>query len=371
MDKIRVVVADDSPFVCHLLSMYLQASPDIQVVGTALNGNRAVQLVQELRPDVVTLDLEMPQMNGLESLEYIMQECPTPVIMISGTSRRAASLTLLALNLGAIDFILKYTPGSDTNPEKLKREIIAKVRAASQTRVIRLMRTSKPQPEGKLIHMPPPQARVARVEEETTKFRESFPLLPGGVVVIGASTGGPVALRRLLSSLPEEFSAGILVIQHMPGTFTSVLAEQLSRQVPLTVREAKNLDKIEPGLVLIAPGGRHLLVRPDSRVELNNGPEIAGHRPSIDVAMQSAAQIYGSRTKGVVLTGMGEDGALGLVAIRAKGGRTYAQDADSSVINGMPQRAIDRGAVDFIGSPEEIAVELTIGQVLSGRAQVC
>jgi two-component system chemotaxis response regulator CheB len=355
-EPIRVVVADDSPFVCRLLTSYLQSSPDLQVVGTALNGARAVDLVKDLGPDAVTLDVEMPGMNGLEALEQIMLERPTPAIMVSGVSRRAAAITLQALDLGAVDFVLKYTPGVDTDPEALCQEIVAKVRAASQIKVIRALRPRQPGSQ---------EARSKK--QEATSDLQPFGYTQGkpaisnlqyrvpGVVVIGASTGGPLALRELLANLPADFPAAIVVVQHMPATFTGVLAAQLDRQTALQVKEAENGDRLQPGLVLVAPGGYHLLLRPDARVELNQGPAIGGHRPSVDVTMQSVAQVYGSRTRGVVLTGMGNDGSLGLVSIRAKGGRTYAQNAESCVVNGMPQRAIERGAVNHVAPPAEIA----------------
>jgi two-component system chemotaxis response regulator CheB len=356
---IRVVVVDDSPFVCHLLTSYLQASPDIRVVGTALNGARAIRMVQELKPDVVTLDLEMPQVNGLEAVEQIMDRAPTPIILISGTSRQAAALTLLAIELGAVDFILKYTPGVDTDPEALRREIIAKVRAASQTRVFRLRAAEET--DLPVASLPPRPALAAQDRLP--------PLLPGGVVVIGASTGGPLALRQLLGCLRPDFPASVIVVQHMPETFTGVLAEQLNRQTPLRVKEAENNELLQAATVYVAPGGFHLLLRPDSRIELNQGPEIAGHRPSIDVAMQSVAQVYGPRTTGVVLTGMGDDGAMGLVAIRAKGGLTFAQDPASCVVSGMPQRAVDRHVVDHVAEPEAIAQMLA--RPRDGRVRVC
>ncbi len=358
-EPIRVVVADDSPFICRLLTTYLQSSSDVQVVGAALNGARAVKLVEELRPNVVTLDLEMPEMNGLEALEYIMHDCPTPVVLISGVSHRAASITLQALDMGAVDFILKYTPGTDTNPEALRQEIVAKVQAASQIKVIRSLRTYDRET---VLPSPVRPPEPSLVDDERTRPRGVPPFLAGGVIVIGASTGGPVALRELLIDLPADFPAAIIVVQHMPATFTRVLAAQLNRRTPLKVKEAKAGDRLQPGQVLVAPGDYHLLLRPDSRVDLTQGPEIGGHRPSIDVTMQSVAQVYGARTKGVVLTGMGDDGAQGLVAIRARGGKTIVQDAASCVVNGMPQRALEKGSIDHVAPPARIAQILRADQ---------
>jgi two-component system chemotaxis response regulator CheB len=358
-DPIRVVVADDSPFVCRLLTSYLQSTPDFQVVGTALNGSRAVEQVKKLRPDVVTLDMEMPEMDGFEALEHIMHECPTPVVLVSGVSHRAADVSLQALNLGAVDFIFKYIPGTDTDPEILRRDIMAKVRAASQIKVVRSLHTRHPQ-DREIAYTPSPDvSKEEQLVEDTRMERDmhgvAVPILPGGVVIIGASTGGPVALRELLCNLPADFSAAVIIIQHMPASFTKVLAAQLNRQVPLRVKEAEKGDRLQAGLVLIAPGDYHLLLKSNSQVELNKGPEIGGHRPSIDVTMQSVAQIYGSQTRGVLLTGMGSDGSLGLVSIHTKGGKTFAQDEASCVVNGMPQRAIEKGVVDHIASPAKIA----------------
>lgn len=353
---IRVVIADDSPFVCRLLASYLRSDPQIEVVGTAHDGRKAVEMVKKLRPDAVTLDLEMPVMDGLDALVEIMHEQPTPVIVISGVSFESATFTLQALEAGAVDFILKYAPGVDTDPEALRQEIITKVRAASKVRVIRSLRVQKPEVEKDSVRVPASiAASVPKIQVEVAHSKVPARLFPGGVVVIGASTGGPVALRELIGSLPGDFKAAILVVQHMPAMFTKVLAAQLNRSVALTVKEAQNEDSLEPGTVLVAPGGFHMLVTPDSRIRLSEGPEIEGHRPSVDVTMQSVAQVFGSRAKGVLLTGMGRDGCMGLLSIRLKGGKTYAQDAESCVVNGMPQSAIDMGVVDSVAPPQEIA----------------
>jgi two-component system chemotaxis response regulator CheB len=353
-DPVRVMVVDDSPFICRLMTSHLESVPDIKVVGTALNGLQALAMIKDVRPDVITLDLEMPEMNGEQTLEAIMYDHPTPVVLVSGVSRQAAQVTLRALEMGAVDFILKYTPGIDTDPDALRQEIIAKVRAASRIHVIRsVRRRSVGDGEFALVAT---HSRTIPRENATSpgNHYDVTPFIPGGVVVIGASTGGPVALRELVSTLPTDFPAAVVIVQHIPSTFTNVLAAQLNRHSNLRIKEAQSGDRLQAGVALVAPGGFHLLVRPDSRVELNQGPEIGGHRPSIDVTMQSVAQLYGSRTKGVVLTGMGNDGTLGLVAIHAKGGQTFAQDAASCVVNGMPQRAIDKGVVDHIAPPSQI-----------------
>jgi two-component system chemotaxis response regulator CheB len=341
-DPIRVLVVDDSPFICRLITSYLQSAPDLEVVGTALNGARAVELVKHLAPDVITLDLEMPGMRGLDVLRCVMRETPTPVIIISGVSREAAATTLQALGLGAVDFVLKYTPGANTDPATLRHEIIATVRAASRIKVIRSLghAASSPDPAE------PPNEAAAPILPH---------VLPGGVIVIGASTGGPAALRELLGGLPPDFPAAVVIVQHLPASFTGVLAAQLNRQAPLAVKEAVDGDQLRPGQVLIAPGDYHLLVHAQGEVILNRGPEIRGHRPSIDVTMQSVARAYGAQAQGILLTGMGDDGVQGLVAIRAKGGRTCVQDAASCVVSGMPDRAIEQNVVNHVAPPARIA----------------
>ncbi len=365
---IRVLVVDDSPFVCNLLATYLQAAADLEVIATAFSGESALVLVQKLKPDALTLDLGLPDMNGLIVLEQIMLKQPTPIIVISGVSKHAAFITLQALKLGAIDFVLKYTPGVNTNPDILRQDIISKVRAASQIRVIRSLRpqrsrlNSKPYQFGISVSSPSPHTLSDRAwlnRGYLVPRSQMAPYFLGHVVVIGASTGGPVAIGKLLNHLPVDFPAAVIIVQHIPANFTKVLAAQLNRQSPLRVKEAVHEDRLESGLVLVAPGDYHLLLQLNGRILLSQGPVIKGHRPSIDVTMQSTAQIYGPRSIGIVLSGMGYDGSLGLTAIRAKGGQTFAQDSASCVIDSMPQRAIEKGVVDKVGPPTEIAEFLT------------
>ena len=364
---IRVLVIDDSPFVCRLLASHLRTAAELEVVGMVHDSARAVAEVESLRPDVVTLDLEMPGQNGLEVLEGVMRRCPTPVIMISGVSSKAAAVTLRAVHQGAVDFVLKYTPGADTDPLALRAEIVAKVRMAARIKVIRSLPVA-PAAGGKggsRLAAEHRGAAPAAPPEHSPPPLRTAPFLPGGVLAIGASTGGPVALRELLSGLPADFPAAVIVVQHLPAAFTPVLAAQLNRQVPLRVKEAEDGERLRPGQVFVAPGECHLVVRPDGHIELLAGPRVGGHCPSIDVTMQSVAQAYGPRSRGVILTGMGSDGALGLASIRARGGRTFAQDAASAVIHSMPQQAINRGAVEHVGPPAEIARLLIQSQAVA------
>ena len=357
---IRVVVVDDSPTVCRLLTKFLESAPDIEVVGVAHDGQRALELVRTLHPDAVTLDLEMPGMPGLAVLDEIMHTAPTPVTVVSGVSRRAAELTLEALHKGAIDYVLKYSPGHDTDPDQLRDDLIAKVRQAAQVRVIRSIGLNRVQ---RLASRPGGRPAAAK---PVFPQMSGIPGPAGGVVVVGASTGGPPALLELLGRIPAGFPAALVVVQHMPPAFTRFLAEQLDRQVELTTREAAAGDELRAGHVLVAPGDRHLVLTRQGRVRIDDGPKVGGHRPAIDVTMQSAAETFGQRCIGIVLTGMGEDGAAGLDSIQRRGGTTFAQDAASCVINGMPQQAIDRGVVDVVGPPAAIAAHLC--KVLSERS---
>jgi two-component system chemotaxis response regulator CheB len=360
---LSVVIADDSAFVCRLLASYLAAEAGMQVAGTAHEGRKALELVRRHRPDVVTLDLEMPGGDGLTALAEIMLDVPTPVVVISGVSGVAASRTLEALDLGAVDFVLKYSPGSELDPAALRREIVAKVEAAAKIRVIRSLRPRLAWVAGEAPGRPaaPPAPRPTVPE----------PGAPPAVVVVGASTGGPVALRQLLAELPADFAAAVVVVQHMPPAFTGVLAAQLDRQVGLKVRQARDGDALAPATALIAPGGWHLLLGAEGRVMLREGPDISGHCPSVDVTMQAAAQLYGHRARGVLLTGMGSDGVAGLAAIRHRGGRTFAQDAASCVVNGMPQRAVERGIVDRVAPPWEIGELLAAELPAARRRKAC
>ena len=301
-------------------------------------------------------------MNGLEVLQRIMEERPTPVVVISGVSGRASTMTLQALERGAVDFVLKYTPGMDIDPIALQREIVAKVCQAARIRVVRsLPARATPSTESRFIPM-------LEQDEVVPASGSDAPHRPDNIVVIGASTGGPLALRELLAALPRDFSAGVLIVQHLPAAFTGVLAAQLRRHSRLPVDEAQHHEALPPGAVRVAPGDFHLLLRPNARMELRRGPAVGGHCPSIDVTMQAAAQAYGPHAKGVLLSGMGSDGVRGMLAIRNRGGETFAQDRGSSVIFGMPRRAIEEGVADHVGSPSEIAAMLTAADE-SGRRQ--
>ena len=325
---IRVLVVDDSAFVRQALSRILSGDPDIQVAGVAADGREGIEKVMALKPDVVTLDIQMPRMGGLEALKRIMAECPLPVLLLSSLTREGAAITLHGLELGALDFVDKSRVQGNMNLLSLAEELKTKIRAiagASPGRFVR--KTPAPGP------VAAPAPHVHRSD----------------VVVIATSTGGPPALQAIIPRLPDSLACAILVVQHMPLGFTRSLADRLDSRSELTVREAEDGDAIEPGLVFIAPAGRHMKVRRrgiKAKVVLDDEPRSSLHRPSADVLMASVAHVYGSRALGVILTGMGADGVEGLRAIREAGGRTLAESEETCAIYGMPKAAVEAGVVD-------------------------
>jgi len=355
-ESVRVIVADDSPFICRLLTQYLESDPAIRVIGTACNGKEAVESVKSYQPDVITLDLNMPVLSGLDALRCIMAECPTPAVLISGVSKEAAHKTNTGLSLGAVDFIFKYSSESAIPPDILRREIIAKVRAAARIKVIRNIPSLKSRDtDGEALSIGIGNSKFGFQGTSGFSFSQ--------VAVIGASMGGPLALKELLSFLgkSEKFKAEpfpLVIVQHIPENFTRILAEQLNRLFPFPVREAKEGDILKPGTVLIAPGDHHLIISSGGRICLSMAPEINGYRPSIDAAMQSAAHAFGSYATGVILSGMGNDGVQGLSAIRNNYGNTYAQSSETCVAASMPASAIRKRIVNRTGSPSRIALWL-------------
>jgi two-component system chemotaxis response regulator CheB len=325
--KIRVLVVDDSAFVRQALTRMLRATPDIEVAGTAADGHEAVERAAALRPDVVTLDVKMPRMGGLEALERIMADSPVPVLLLSSQTREGAEVTLRGLELGAMDFVDKSSVQGNMDLLALAEELRAKIRALAGASVRRL--ADRGLAAGRLA--PPSQGRRA------------------DVVAIATSTGGPPALQAIIPRLPAGLDSAILVVQHMPVGFTRSLAERLAGRSALPVREAEDGEPVRGGHVLIAPAGRHMKLRKRGhhvRVWLDDEPRAALHRPSADVLMASVARAYGPRSLGIVLTGMGADGVEGLRAIRAAGGRTLAESEQTCVIYGMPKAALEAGVVE-------------------------
>jgi two-component system chemotaxis response regulator CheB len=268
-------------------------------------------------------------------------------VVVTGISRGAAAAVENAFALGAVDYAFKYQPGSEADPDLFRQDICAKVKAASAARVMRVQSNGVSRERTRLHHT---------LEDHLNATHR----VADDVVVVGASTGGTEALQRLLESLPADYSAGILVVQHMPAAFSSVVASRLSERSLLPVREAQDGDAIPRGVVMVAPGDSHLLVGPDMKINLDGSPPIRGHRPCIDVTMQSVAAMYRRRAMGILLTGEGDDGTQGLAAVQAAGGKTFAQSPDSCVVPAMTQRAIERGVVDHVGTPEALGMQLKV-----------
>jgi two-component system chemotaxis response regulator CheB len=332
--KIRVLVVDDSAFVRRAVERMLGGTEDIEVVGTAADGEEGLRKARELRPDVVTLDIKMPRLGGLETLERLMAEQPVPVLLMSTLTQEGAEITLRGLELGAMDFVDK----SSVQPMSmlsLAEELVAKIRALGGARM--------------------------RVRPHAAPPRPAAPGVPAEVVVIAASTGGPTALQELVAGLPAGFPAAVLVVQHIPRGFTKSLSERLDARSAVPVREARDGDPVAPGTVLVAPAGIHArLVRRGGAVvvSLDEEPRDSLHRPAADVLMASAAEVYGARALGVVLTGMGSDGTEGLRAIRRAGGTTLAESEETAVIYGMPKAAVEAGVVDRSVPLDQMAGEI-------------
>lgn len=323
---VRVLIVDDSAVMRQLLTSLLSEDPEIEVVGTAADPHIARERIKALNPDVVTLDVEMPHMDGLTFLRKIMTLRPMPVVMISTLTQRGADTTLEALEIGAVDFIAKPTGDLAAGLSELGAELSRKVKAAAAVRVG--AQRAKPAPQ---VAQRPPRPRGPS----------------GKLLFVGASTGGVEALKALLMGLPPDCPP-TLITQHMPPRFTAGFAERLDRQCPMRVSEAVNDETIEPGHVYIAPGSHHLeIVRAGTRhvCRLSEGPSVSGHRPSVDVLFRSAARVCGKSAVGVILTGMGKDGAEGLLEMRQAGAITLGQDEESALIYGMPRAAFECGAV--------------------------
>ena len=343
---IRVLVVDDSAFMRKVIGNMLSSDSRISVVAAARNGDEALAQVKALKPDVMTLDIEMPGMNGLDVLRHVMEEMPLPVIMVSSLTEEGARQTLTALDLGAVDYIPKHLQGSAINIVTIQRDLIEKVVMAYQVRpkLAQLARrTSTERPVSSNVNFMGNSGRGCKL------------------VAIGCSTGGPKALQEILPLFPKDFPAPILVVQHMPKFFVGPFAQRLNELSEIEVREGAADDILKPGLALIAPGGVQMKVGRRNALEvvlkLSTEPAML-HMPSVDVMMTSVAQVFHERAIGVILTGMGQDGMEGMKAIKVSRGRTIAQDETSCVIYGMPKAVVDSGVVDKIVPLDKIAGEI-------------
>jgi len=337
--KIRVLVVDDSAFMRKILKDIINSDPELEVCCEAKDGIEAITKAKLYKPDVITLDVEMPRMNGLDALRVIMKQNPTPVIMISALTQEGAEATIKALEYGAIDFIPK--PGSSVSIgiKDLRDEIIAKIKEAAKV-------------PRKFLELK--RVRLLRVQ----KSRRKSGVPAKTAVAIAASTGGPQSLLKVFPKFPEDLGAAVLLVQHMPPGFTKSFAKRLDSVSKINVKEAEHGEVVEENWGYVAPGGYHMEVELRNGkpvITLNQKPKIHGVRPAADPMMKTAAEVFGWRTVGVVMTGMGRDGAEGIVAIKKKGGITIAQDKETSIIFGMPKAAIETGMVDYIVPLDRIA----------------
>jgi two-component system, chemotaxis family, protein-glutamate methylesterase/glutaminase len=336
--KIRLLVVDDSAFIRRAIIRMFQNHPEITVIDVAADGEMAIRRIKELNPDVVTLDIRMPVLDGLSALPRIMKECPTPVVMLSSLTERGGENTLKALELGAVDFIDKSAAGGAMDISSLARELTSKICIAAGVDVGKLRQQGGAEQPARSL------ATAAR-ERETE------------LVLIGTSTGGPPALQNVLSSLPESFPCPILIVQHMPLGFTASLAQRLDRLSAIAVKEAADGELLSAGTAYIAPAGFHLKIRRSGGAlfaMLDTLPSDALHRPSVDVLFQSVAEICGKKTVAFVLTGMGKDGAHGAAAIKEAGGRIGVESEETCIVYGMPKAVLDSVAVDAIAPLGEV-----------------
>ncbi len=351
--KFRVLVVDDSTFMRRVLETIFNSDDQLQVVGHAKDGNEAIALAESLKPDVITMDLNMPHMDGLQATAHIMTTNPRPIVVVSSETKEGAASTLKTLELGAIEFVTKPSGGIDLDMQSVKEELIRKVRMAAKVRVVRTASrmVSAVQGTGNGSAQPSPVQRE--------RLAQSGPIVPADlrfpVVVLAASTGGPATVMRMAPGFTKDFPAAVFLVQHMPAAFTTQYALQLAEFTGVRVKEGESNESVQPGTLYICPGGQHLRVTPTGRIQLDSATgRIEGYLPNIDVTMESVAAYAGAMSIAVVLTGMGSDGARGAKAIKSAGGLVLAQDEATSVIFGMPAEAIKAGVVDQVLGLDDI-----------------
>ncbi len=345
---IKVLIVDDSAFMRNTLSSMLASDPEIKIIGTARNGLEAIENVERLKPDIVTMDVEMPIMDGISALKQIMEKTPVPVIMVSSITSEGAKATLDALDLGAVDFIPKNLSDLSLNIVKIKEILIDKIKHIAKSDFAK--KRTRPATVSKSIETP----KVMPVR--TTGERRV------NIVSIGSSTGGPGALQSIIPKLPKDFPVPVVIAQHMPPNFTRQFAERLNQLSKIRVKEAEDGEVVRQGVVLIAPGKGHMRVARRSGLEtvvrISEDKEGFTYRPSVDALMSSVAEYFPGRSLGVILTGMGNDGIKGLTAMKKTGGRVFAQNEETCIVYGMPKAAVDAGIADKVLPLEEIAGEI-------------
>jgi len=344
---VKVLIVDDSSFMRNALTSMLSSDPEIKIVGTAKDGLEAIEKVGSLKPDIVTMDVEMPKMDGLTALKQIMEKYPLPVIMVSSMTAEGAKITLDALDLGAVDFIPKNLSELSLNILKIRDILIEKVKQISKKGLIKKrLRVAEHKPLDSVKHTGTNVTGTRRI----------------GIISIGTSTGGPKALQEVLPKFPKELPVPIVIAQHMPPAFTKPFADRLSQLSALEVKEAEEGEQVIPGVALIAPGrGNMRVIRKrgiETVVSITEHQEEFLYRPSVDALMLSVAEYFPGRALGVILTGMGNDGLQGLVAIKRTGGRVFAQNEETCIVYGMPKAVVDAGVADKVLPIEEIAWEI-------------
>ena len=347
--KFRVLVVDDSAFMRKVLEGIFNADDQLQVVGHAKDGREAISLAESLKPDIITMDINMPHVDGLQATAQIMTTNPRPIVIVSSESKDGAASTLKALELGAIEFVAKPSSGIDLDMQSIKEDLLRKVRMAAKVRVVRTasrLASTLQSMSGTPAPAPVPAKRPA----PTVSSDQRFP-----IVVLAASTGGPATVMRLAPGFTRDFPAAVFLVQHMPASFTTQYAAQLAEFTSIRVKEAEANESVQPGTLYICPGGQHLRVAATGRIQLDGtSGRINGYLPNMDMTLESVAAFAGPMSIAAILTGMGNDGAVGAKAVKSAGGLVLAQDEATSVIFGMPAEAIKVGVVDQVLAIDDI-----------------
>ena len=350
--KIKAVVVDDSAFMRKSLSIMLESTGEIEVVATARDGIEGVEMVKSKLPDIVTMDIEMPRMDGLTALQKIMKEHPTPVLMVSSLTTEGAKDTLKALEYGAVDFIPKELSFVNVNIIKIKEDLVAKVKAIVSQRSLslRLQRIHN-------LNFSKNGSTVSPPKQDYSN--KSIPQIGYRAIALGVSTGGPMSLQKVIPNISKKLSIPIFIVQHMPPKFTKSLAERLNGLSDVEVKEAENKEIVRGGVVYIAPGGFHMTIDKNGNnqpmILISDTPSDTLHRPSVDVMINSVIKVYNKYALGVIMTGMGRDGADAIKELKMKGGYSIAQDEDSCVVYGMPKAVVDAGYADLVTPLDNIA----------------
>ena len=352
MEKVKVLVVDDSAFMRKAISMMLESDPEIEVIGMAHNGEEGLDMANRLKPDLITMDIEMPRMDGLTALKRLMSENPMPVMMISSLTTEGAEATLEALSLGAIDFIPKQLSYVALDIVKIKEELLAKVKHIGRHKPRLCKRIFSAKSSDPKIKPIGDFGFGSNLGKKSKKFN---------IVAIGTSTGGPPALQAIIPLLPKNLPVPVTIVQHMPAAFTKSLADRLDSISQISVKEAEDGEKLQAGQVYIAPGGKHMIIK--NRISyhelvLSDEPANTLHRPAVDVMVKSVAEGYGSAVLGVILTGMGSDGLEGMRLVKQKGGAVFAQNEESCVVYGMPRAVVENQLADKVVPLDNMAREI-------------